>query len=717
MKIQGSSSELKEAVFNVSGMWCASCAQALEKKVTSCRGVGRAKVDFVTSQLWVEYSSIPSEIDLESLARSIGYRISDVFAKDNPNENSRAEITNFARIAFVFFFSMWSLLFSVTFHLDSGNKIFIYLSAIFSLPAFFVGIAPFARMSFLALKAKSLTFDFLVVTANSMLMIASVRALITNSPGVFFETVSMTLSLLLAARLADAKMRDNLKDRIYQQYEESLGFVRVLINEKWTDATARSIKEGRKIKVGPGETAFLDFRITAGNAWVNCSQVNGESVPIAKSVSDVILAGENVLEGEIEGVVMEPTGTRWIDDHVFSFAARFNRGREKSIFEKLMQYWIPLTLFGATSVATFNLANGRDFWESLTIASIVLLATCPCALALIDPVARLLARQMLLKMGINLNRYPKEVSTPGNTELFFDKTGTLTSPTFQLAKLEVFAGFHESELLHLLASASWSVQHPYSEAAVAGFKGEIDKNGSRKIVPGTGILWLRSNGQRVEVRKPSASEESKYSGFQSLVILDGKVVGGAMFRQSIAENILSSLRALKARGFRLTLVSGDRAANAPELLAAELFDETHFERNPEEKRGLVNQAKAGGRSTVFIGDGLNDIQAMAESDFSIGITGEKIQNSMLSDATVHRDHFTQINEALTSLAKMQTRKKWAYFFGFSYNFAAVWLVVVGALHPLLVVALMTLISTSMLGFLAFSGRLSQIRNFRPFSHA
>lgn len=704
MKSERTISKREEAVFNVSGLWCASCAQALEKKISSCAGVEGARVDFATSQLWVEYSAPANKSDFEEKARGLGYRISDLFSEMRRVEDSGQEKFQLGRIAFVFFFSMWSLIFSITFYQDPENRFFLYLGALFSLPAFFLGIAPFAEMAYLALKAKSLTFDFLVVSANGLLMISSAHALLNNLPGTYFETVSMTLALLLTARFVDAKLRDNLKSRLYQQFEATLGTTRVLIQDEWARASVKHIKEGRRVKVGPREIACLDFRITNGNAWVNCSQVNGESLPAVKGPGDFVLAGEKILEGEIEGVVIEPLGSRWIDQHIFSFAASFSKGREKSLFEKLMPFWIPTSLLGATMAAALKVAGGESVWDSLAIASVILLATCPCALALIEPIAQLISRQALLRLGVRSNRNSRWLAKPKNTQIFFDKTGTLTTPVFQLSKLVAFSGYQERGLLHLLASASWSVEHPYSQAASAIFGGEVDRGGLRKIVPGIGIEWFRGNGQKVVVRKPLPSDGREHSEFQSLVFLDGALIGGAKFQQSIAKNVIETLRELKEGGYALSLVSGDRQQNAQTLLSTGLFDEAHFETTPEKKRSLVKAAKAKGLSTVFIGDGLNDIQAMAESDFSLGVTEEMQFTTGFSDASISPENFSSINSLLNNIYKTQNRKQWAYMLGLSYNFLAAWFVFAGALHPLLAVSLMTIISTTLLGFLVLQAR-------------
>jgi Cu+-exporting ATPase len=80
-----------------------------------------------------------------------------------------------------------------------------------------------------------------------------------------------------------------------------------------------------------------------------------------------------------------------------------------------------------------------------------------------------------------------------------------------------------------------------------------------------------------------------------------------------------AVAALKARGVRVLLLSGD-AEGPVDAVARDLgIDQTHARLSPADKRGLVAALRAEGKTVAFVGDGLNDAAVLAEADVGIAL--------------------------------------------------------------------------------------------------
>jgi P-type E1-E2 ATPase len=68
------------------------------------------------------------------------------------------------------------------------------------------------------------------------------------------------------------------------------------------------------------------------------------------------------------------------------------------------------------------------------------------------------------------------------------------------------------------------------------------------------------------------------------------------------------------------LVTGDHASRAASLLLAELLGQL----TPEQKLAVLREKREQGETVLFVGDGINDAAAMAESDVSITVGCESL---------------------------------------------------------------------------------------------
>jgi copper chaperone CopZ len=85
--------ETREAVFQLSGMWCTSCGWLIEHALTRTRGVRSAEVAFASDLLRVRYCPqyAPPDRILERV-RSLGYRVSQYAGPGGPSDAERQDL-------------------------------------------------------------------------------------------------------------------------------------------------------------------------------------------------------------------------------------------------------------------------------------------------------------------------------------------------------------------------------------------------------------------------------------------------------------------------------------------------------------------------------------------------------------------------------------------------------------------------------------------------
>ncbi|HUK65165.1 MAG TPA: HAD-IC family P-type ATPase, partial [Dongiaceae bacterium] len=106
------------------------------------------------------------------------------------------------------------------------------------------------------------------------------------------------------------------------------------------------------------------------------------------------------------------------------------------------------------------------------------------------------------------------------------------------------------------------------------------------------------------------------------IAVDGTRVARAGFGDPIRPDARAALDALRARGWRLALLSGDHPGVVAEVGRALGFAADAIEggATPERKLASIERALAGG-PVVMVGDGVNDAAAVARATVGIGVRG------------------------------------------------------------------------------------------------
>jgi Cu+-exporting ATPase len=165
------------------------------------------------------------------------------------------------------------------------------------------------------------------------------------------------------------------------------------------------------------------------------------------------------------------------------------------------------------------------------------------------------------------------------------------------------------------------------------------------------------------------------------VAADGKLAGMVAVADPIKSSTAGAIRALHEAGLRIIMATGDNERTA-KAVAAELgIDEVRAGVLPEDKKALVEELHAEGRSVAMAGDGINDAPALAAANVGIAMgTG--------ADVAMESAGITLLKGDLQGIARAQklaqatlSNIKQNLFFAFAYNSIGV-PVAAGILYPL-----------------------------------
>jgi len=445
---------------------------------------------------------------------------------------------------------------------------------------------------------------------------------------------------------------------------------------KEVEITLHEVKVGDQVVVRPGGRIPVDGVVRLGISTVDQSSVTGESMPVTKHVGDMVYAGTINQNG-----ILEIDVSKSVDDTVISKIVRMVKEAQdkKSVTERFVErfstYYTPLVLIGALSVAIVPpLFFGLPLTDWLYRALVLLVISCPCALAISTPITMIsgitgATRQgVLVKGGIFIEELSKVKAVA------FDKTGTLTIgkpkvidilPTHNpitSTKLLSIASSLESMSHHPIAIAI--VEHSASEKVkpkkVMKFQ-EIIGKGVRGTIAGEDYYvgspgMFRELGLSINEKHIEALESAGKT-----ILLVGKeheVLGTIGLKDKVRDDAKESIRHLNQHGVKTVMLTGDNPTVAKEIAKELGMEEFYAGLLPEEKVGIINDLKLKYGRVAMVGDGINDAPALAHASVGIamGAAGSDVALETC-DVALMRDEPMKIPYLLDLSLKTMRRMK------------------------------------------------------------
>lgn len=695
----------QEISIRIEGMWCVACSWLIEQLLRKMEGVLSASIFFFSDIARIKYMphvTRPEKI-MEAISR-FGYRAHPVEQGLESGENRSLAV----RLGISAILSMNIMMISLALYSElfgevgqEGAVYFAYILWVMATPVVFFSGWPIIRKGFWAIRFLNPGMDTLIAIAALAAYFYSLNAMLRGSALVYFDTASMLVTLVLLGRFIESRAKEKIAEGITALFHAAEGKVRLLCEgrEVWT--ASDKVKPGDSFLVFPGERVPVDGHIVSGEALLDESIITGESHPVKKGPGASLPAGALFLDGTVTLEVARPGNESSLSQILSLIQEALSiKNSFELLADRLMRVLVPALLLIAGCIALFLPAASVPPDEAFLRGLTVLLITCPCALGIATPLAKVAAITRARRSGI-LIRNPSALERADKLDvMIFDKTGTITEGRYALRQIKVLEG-SEEDALRRVASAEAGSDHFLARELVGVARKKslvLEKPLSFISLDGMGVKAVTAEGEILVGNRrlmaghaltiPAVLEEDtrtlEEQGYTTLFFAwNGKVKGRLALGDKIKDRAREIVSRLRAEGIATWLVSGDSEATTQAVSLAAGVDHFAGQAMPQDKVEIVKDFQSRGLRVAMAGDGINDAAALARSDLGISVgSGANIIREC-SDAAVFGDNLQRVYE-LIALSRFTFRIiRQNLFFAFFYNMIGIPLAAAGLLTPLI----------------------------------
>ncbi len=567
---------------------------------------------------------------------------------------------------------------------------------------------PFYRGAVQNLLHGTANMDVLVALGTSVAYVDSVAGLLTGRP-TYFEVSAVLIAVILVGRFLEARVKGRAASAIAALASlQAKTALRQLGDGRTEEVPLESVAVGDLLLVRPGERVPVDGTVREGRSEVDEAMLTGESMPVQKQPGDTVIGATVNRSGRL---VVEAThiGRDTALAHVMRAVgeAQGSKAPVQRLADSIANVFVPVVL--GLALLTFALwAVFGDAQAGVIAGVAVLVIACPCALGLATPAAIMVGTGRGAAAGI-LIRSGEALETAHRIDtVVFDKTGTLTQG--RPALVETVAPRGGEQALRIAAALEANSAHPLATAIAAaasaapppvegfrelagrGVQGTVEGRrallGSPRLLEEQGVALGALEGEIARLRAQGATVVA--------LALDGEATAAFALRDVLRPTAQSAVQALRARGLRVVLLTGDSRETAEAIAKEAGIDEVIAELLPVGKAKAIQQLRAEGRRVAMVGDGVNDAPALAEAAVGIAMgSGADVSREAAGIVLLSRDLRAVVAALELSRATMRKIRQnlfWALF----YNALGIPLAALGLLTPVIAGSAMALSSVSVL---------------------
>ncbi|MBR4998309.1 MAG: heavy metal translocating P-type ATPase, partial [Clostridia bacterium] len=444
-------------------------------------GVSSCSVSLLTNSMLVEGTA--SDDAIVSAVENAGYTACKRKTKRKASEDDsladkethvllKRLIASFVVLIFLMYLSMGHVMWNFPLPLFLQNNPALIGTLQMILSAIVIGINhKFFTNGFKGLIHRAPNMDTLVAMGSSASFVYSFYVLILmfvskNSAhylhDLYFESAAMILALITLGKMLEARSKGKTTNALKSLMNLAPKTTTVIRDGAEVKISVDDVKKGDIFVVRPGESIPVDGIIIEGNSALDESALTGESVPVDKSVGDIVSAATINQSGFIKC-----EATRVGEDTTLSQIIKLVREASATkapiakIADKVSGIFVPVVMAFALLVFVVWMILGKNVGFSLTRAISVLVISCPCALGLATPVAIMVGNGKGAKNGI-LFKTASSLEMAARTQIVaLDKTGTITK-----GEPEVTDIIGEENLLQIAYSLEKKSEHPLAKAIV-----------------------------------------------------------------------------------------------------------------------------------------------------------------------------------------------------------------------------------------------------------
>ncbi|AKR10620.1 heavy metal translocating P-type ATPase [Bacillus thuringiensis] len=718
-----------KAEFTVLGMTCAACANRVEKRLNKLDGVNKATVNFALESATVDFN--PDEVnvnEMKSAITKLGYKLEvKLDDQDASTDHRLQEIERQKKKFIISFILSFPLLWAMVSHFAFTSFIYLpdmlmnpWVQLALATPVQFIIGGQFYVGAYKALRNKSANMDVLVALGTSAAYFYSVYLSIQSigssehMTDLYFETSAVLITLIILGKLFEAKAKGRSSEAIKKLMGLQAKTATVVRDGTEIKILIEEVVAGDIVYVKPGEKIPVDGEIVEGKSAIDESMLTGESIPVDKSIGDVVI-GSTINKNGFLKVKATKVGRDTALAQIIKVVeeAQGSKAPIQRVADQISGIFVPVVV--VIAIITFAVwmifVTPGDFGGALEKMIAVLVIACPCALGLATPTSIMAGSGRSAEYGILFKGGEHLEATHRLDTVILDKTGTVTNGKPVLTDIIVADGFHEEEILRLVGAAEKNSEHPLAEAIVEGIKEkkiDIPSSETFEAIPGFGIesvvegkqlligtrrLMKKFNIDIEEVLK-SMEELEREGKTAMLIAIDKEYAGIVAVADTVKDTSKAAITRLKKMGLDVVMITGDNTQTAQAIAKQVGIDHVIAEVLPEGKAEEVKKLQANGKKVAMVGDGINDAPALATANIGMAIgTGTDVAMEA-ADITLIRGDLNSIADAIF-MSKMTIRNiKQNLFWALAYNALGIPIAALGFLAPWVAGAAMAFSSVS-----------------------
>jgi heavy metal translocating P-type ATPase len=689
----------------IRNMWCPACAWLIDETLKNTPGIEQSACNFSTDRLHLTYKPTAMSPDrIIAAIKKLGYQAA-IPGDTREAVERKKEFLRFAVCAF-----LTANVMMVSFALYSGFFTQLTADTITKLswPAFIMGGIvlvyggyEFYKKAWAGITDAAFSMETLIIIGSLSAYFYSTYNLFAGSIHLYYDTASMLITLVLLGKTLERRAKAKVLADLENFFALMPTKVRIC-TDNFSDGryvAMEHLAKGDIFRVTETELVPADGRIVTGNGAVEESSLTGEPLPITKKPGDFIRSGARIQQGSFK-IKAEKVGND-------STLGQMMQIIDKTLLTKMpiegktdviLQWFVPAILVLAAGTGMVCRFMGLSLETSILRAVTVMVISCPCALGIAIPLARVAGISIAGKKGILVRNFKAFEMARRVTAFVFDKTGTITKGNWTLQKIVAFAPYDENLGLKLAAGLEQNSDHfigreilqqaqkrnieptpiddiQTEENGVMGrFKGDILKIGSANFLKDTTAKFNK-------LLESNEDQERSTDSYVYMSIAD-RPAAVFVFGDSIRNGAGATIEKLLQRGLKLALVSGDGIETTRAIAKDVGIHDAYGCQMPKDKVGVVKTLQGRNHPVAMVGDGINDAPALVQADLSLAVHSGANLGEEVADVTLMRAEPEQLIDFLVFAGAVNKKISQNLIFTFAYNVISIPMAMSGLLTPL-----------------------------------